>query len=256
MTEFFAHCVEPLVRIQPWTAIVIHELKHQGAGPYSNGTSQLIASAHDFFNDGAGQPTVGAGRLMGRNDLENLLREILNRTARKAELLPASVVSVSHTHIAWTTPPAVRPMLFKPVGLSPQTLRVPWPRLLMVANSHGQLSVAALASRRPVAAGSKLYHAPLMNVDQQGRVCTGNAPLPGYCDGGSLPAWEAVMFESAFTHVNHPHSLKTGQPKRVVETKDAFGFWSDLARQSAERFPNRVLNPLKLSVTDFISRHA
>jgi len=256
MTEFFAHCVEPSARISPMTAILVHELKHIGTGASGVSGSRLISSAHEFFEGDDGKLVVGAGKLMGRDDLENLLREILNRSLRKATLLPTAVVSISSTHIAWTTPAAVRPMIFKPVGLKPQTLTVPWPRLLMVANSNSHFSVAALASNRRITAHTRLYHAPLMNVNQVGRVCTGSAPLPDYCDAEQLAAWEAVMFESAFTHVNHPHSLKVGHQADAVETKDCFKFWADLATQNTVRFPNSALNPLKMSVTDFISRHA
>ncbi len=74
MTEFFAHCVEPSASISPMTAILVHELKHIGTGASGVSGSRLISSAHEFFEGDDGKLVVGAGKLMGRDDLENLLR--------------------------------------------------------------------------------------------------------------------------------------------------------------------------------------
>ena len=75
------------------------------------------------------------------------------------------------------------------------------------ANRNGKLYVAALGSSRRPAASTRLYHAPLMNVDAFGRVCTGTADLPASCGIPDIPAWERVMHDTYYSHVNQNHTL-------------------------------------------------
>jgi hypothetical protein len=72
----------------------------------------------------------------------------------------------------------------------------------------------------------QLYHAPLMNVDAFGRVCTGTADLPASCGIPDIPAWEQVMHDTCYSHVNQNHTLNQtllharplARPRNIVRT--------------------------------------
>ncbi|MCX7096348.1 MAG: hypothetical protein NTV43_00400 [Methylococcales bacterium] len=110
-------------------------------------------------------------------------------------------------------------------------------RLLLVANRHGKLAIAALKTNGRASAKTTLYQAPLMNVYASGNVCTGSAALPDECGIDQIGAWESVMFDSAFSHVNNPTTLA-------------------LAKRKADKFPNETLNPLRQGIEDFIATHS
>src|SRR5690606_29422310 len=152
--------------ITPECAILLHRGREIDGASYG---ADYLASLHQFFVDGKTQePVIGAGQLMTKEDLESIFRSLLQMRNRKATLLPNNVVSISDSHIAWTVPARVRPMLFNIQGVKMRKINVPWPRLLIVTNTNGKMAVAALKGHRRPTERTKLYHAPLMNVSSNG----------------------------------------------------------------------------------------
>jgi hypothetical protein len=144
---------------------------------------------------------------------------------------------------------------------------------LLVGVSERGLFVAALTSTRRPTERTRLFHAPLMNVNGQGHVCTGSADLPNAVTLATLPAWEAVITHTFFTHVNHSKTLHLARPSRVtaksrarqgvtrpatsssdVSTTAHVRFWQRLAREGATRFPKEALVPMQQTVGDFLRR--
>lgn len=235
-------------------AILIHQAK--GVGSYSQyRADNFMASMHDFVINEQGESVIGAGRLMFKEDVESVLQSMLEMGKRKVSLLPPNVVSISETYIAWTVPAQVRPMLFNITGIPMKKIDVPWPRLLMVTNRNGKLAVAALKTNGRVSSRTRLYQAPLMNVYANGNVCTGSATLPNECGIDQIKAWESVMFDSAFSHVNNPSTLSLAGDK-AVDNKAHYRFWLSLSKKKADKFPNEHLNPLRYGVEDFIENHS
>jgi len=254
--DFFQFYQGEKPTIEQKHAILIHQAK--GVGSYSQyRADNFLASMHDFVTNEQGESIIGAGRLMSKEDVESVLRSMLEMGKRKVRLLPPNVVSISETHITWTVPAQVRPMLFNITGIPMKKIDVPWPRLLMVANRNGRLAVASLKSNGRVGAKTKLYQAPLMNVYANGNVCTGSATLPDECGIDQLKAWESVMFDSAFSHVNNPSTLSlAGDKDKAVDNKAHYRFWLSLSKKKVDKFPNEHLNPLRYGVENFIENHS
>lgn len=228
-------------------AILFHS-----TGIETNGYREaFIASLHDFMEDGHGEMMVGAGKLLLKEDVEAILRQILALDRKSVSLLPPNVVSVSATHIAWTIPAQIRPMLFNIAGMPFKSLSVPWPRLLVVANNQGKLAVAALKGRGRLSAKTKVFNAPLMNIGRHGDVCTGSAQLPADVKADDIKQWESVLFDTAFSHVNNQATLKLDK-KDGVDTKTHFKFWASLARRKEGAFPSTHLVPMGISLEEFI----
>lgn len=250
LTDFFTFTGGSNPTITPECAILLHRGREID-GAYGN---DYLASIHQFFVDGKTQePVIGAGQLMTKEDLESIFRSLLQMRNRKATLLPNNVVSISDSHIAWTVPARVRPMLFNIQGVKMRKINVPWPRLLIVANCNGKMAVTALKGNRRPTGRTKLYHAPLMNVSSNGAVCTGSASVPLECGVEDIASWESVMFDTAFSHVNNPATFRL-DGKKEITTKMNLRFWQSLSKQKAESFPNDRLLPMRNSLENFIGK--
>jgi Prokaryotic E2 family D len=53
----------------------------------------------------------------------------------------------------------------------------------------------------------QIFRAPYWNVIDGGSVCLGGTRTPDSGGAASLKQWEAVFFESVFTHQNAPRGL-------------------------------------------------
>lgn len=252
--DFFTYQQGNPPELKQACAVLVHQMAETSSYYACNRSDRFVASFHEFVKDNQGHPVIGAGRLMSKQDIETLLRSLLDIGEKRVELLPANVVSLSETHIAWTVSAKARPMLFKIAGTPLRSLTVPWPRLLMVAHRDGKLAVCAMKAQGRPTAKTRLYAAPLMNVFGDGLVCTGSATLPDGCAIEQLPNWEAVMFETAFSHTNNDSTLRLSN-KEKVDTAAHYRFWRSLAKDKAEKFPHDYLVPLGSSLQDFIGRH-
>lgn len=149
-------------------------------------------------------------------------------------ILPPTVLVANTECLAWYAPRFIGDMWFR-LGSEPKALRVEWPTLLYIADpAKRQLRVFALAKGSRPSAKTKVYHAPLMNINGEGELCLGTATLPANVAVDTISACEAAVVESQFTHVNHERTLK-GRP----ENADHFAFWKSKAG-SKKMPPSRV----------------
>lgn len=213
-----------------------------------HGGARYAFTTHDLAHTPTGVQ-IGAGRLLGLEDQQALLDILLGSLAAEAGYLPPEVIAHSGSQLAWVVPGRVRPMWFR-LGADTRRLEVPWPHLLLRAERHG-FALAALKRPGRPAADTPLYHAPLMNVHAHTALCSGNAPLPQGWSLAHRAAYEAVLFDTSFSHVNHDHTLRLAGA-REVSTAQHFRFWRDLARRRAMRFPTRALVPLEHTVADWL----
>lgn len=233
-------------------ALLFHRMAHLNTYSYY-GKQDFAASLHDVKIDNNGQPVIGAGRLLAREDIEAMLKSMLDLKPAQPVLIPKNVLSCSEKHIAWTVPGRVRPILFNFPGKPLIKFDVPWPNLLLLATSDGKLSAAALKARMRPTEKTRLYHAPLMNINSFGSVCTGSAKLPVSCAIDQLPVWESVMFETAFSHINHQRTLLLSKGGDI-DTHRHFKFWKALSRKNVATFPTEHLVPSGLDLGMFLSR--
>lgn len=204
---------------------------------------------HDISNDDNGNSMLGSGVAVSHQDVESLFKSLLKKKKSGFNLLPKNVISVSGNHIAWVCKSEKHRMLFN-FGKKKQDIEVVYPNLLMVATIDNGFHIAAFkGSCSSIKASTPLYHCPIMNVFHNGEMCTGGAAVPKEVDIGSLSQWGSLVFDTAFSHINHPHTL-IGE--KEVTTEKLFAFWRKLKDQ--DKFPNESLNPMKITVGRFLER--
>jgi PRTRC genetic system protein B len=101
-----------------------------------------------------------------------------------------------------------------------RAITVPLPGLVFVG--QGRTYWIWAAEKRPARPGERLYHAPLPNVFDDGRICPGTVDFPR-CSAATILAAAALFFESGFSQ-----HLANG---RVAGAGDATRFLRSLNRK-------------------------
>jgi PRTRC genetic system protein B len=235
----------PLPTLEAILALIVHE------GRDDTGHMKEYALTSHEITQTPGGIEVGPGRVLGARDHQTLLNVLLDTLHTDNEFLPPDVLSHSSGQLAWYVPGELRRMWLRDAQRT-RGIKVPWPTLLFRAR-QGTLSLAALGSARRPRETDPLYHAPLMNVHASTRLCSGTAVLPRGNLLADRAGFETAVYETAFTHVNHEHTLR--QPKNAeVSTAQHVRFWTQLARTGARRFPTRALVPLHLTVSQWLTQ--
>jgi PRTRC genetic system protein B len=104
--------------------------------------------------------------------------------------------------------------------------------------------IRALTENKRPQSSTKLAVAPLWNLSDNGRVCTGSMRRPDGATVSSVADWERGFYESAFTHAN------VGRLTRHPEGFE--GLWSGLAGKR-KRFPLDTLIALPQTLSQFVS---
>ena len=214
------------------------------------GNAQYILASHLLHQDRR-STRVGSGRLLGASERQRLLDVLSNTSQSSNHYLEPEILSHSTTQIAWYMPGAVRKMWFR-VGNSVQSVRVPWPTLVFCARPR-TLSIAALNTPARPRADAKLFHAPLMNVHANTQLCTGSSPLPEACSLSARNEYEAIVFDTNFSHVNHDRTLKLNDPK-AVDTKHHLKFWREAHAAKLQVFPTKSLVALNLTLARWLAQ--
>jgi PRTRC genetic system protein B len=118
----------------------------------------------------------------------------------------------------------------------------PQPPLVWRVHS-GDLMIRALTENKRPQSSTKLAVAPLWNLSDNGRVCTGSMRRPDGATVSSVADWERGFYESAFTHAN------VGRLTRHPEGFE--GLWSGLAGKR-KRFPMDTLIVLPQTLSQFV----
>lgn len=196
-----------------------------------------------------GTPCLGPASHFDDAALAALVGILAGRERPAVELIPEGVILQGHNQLAWVVPAARRRMWFL-IGKRKRQFMVPWPTLVFHVHT-GQLRVAALATADRPNTTTSVYHAPLMNIYADGRVCVGNATLPKDCGYPDIPHWEKVVFGTLFTHVNHDRSLRLTGTKAIDSGKH-LAFWRELAESGADTFPTDALAPMGVTLGRFL----
>ena len=217
-------------QVQPRAALLLYDTE-----------SRIIGTLHPLSATRRGQAVIGAGRPFTHRDLQEWLALLAGRPGREAVAWwPSTVLARGADFLVWWRPARVGPMGFLLHGQR-FGVRVPWPPLLFVAREQ-RLWCAALAEDARPEPETPLFHAPLMNVDTKGEVCLGTAEVPPDCAIESHAAWEAVVCDTNFAHVNHRQTLQV-PGAREVGTEAHFAFWQTLHERA--HFPTDALVPLR-----------
>lgn len=201
---------------------------------------RLFATVHPLRATRSGQASLGAGRPLTHRDLHGWLAELADQApVSDTAWLSDSLLARGQDFSVWWRRAQIAPIWFLLQG-ERFGFRVPWPPLVFVARGRDLWCVALARNTRPQP-NTKLCHAPLMNINAHGAVCLGNAEPPPEGAIAALPAWEATVCETHFSHVSHDHTLTLAGHARVG-TEAHFAFWQRL--DGAAHFPTEALAPL------------
>lgn len=212
---------------------------------YDGQQGSALATVHDI-EDVDGEPVIGAGQAMTPRAAMGLARALLKRAAHGG-FLPDTVLYMEGDLIVWWVPPARRHISFavdskqaEAFGGRERGEVVPHPGLVFAASGRLWRVWAVKGKARPTPA-TALYQAPYFNVDVQGNICQGNAPVPEGTTVEQIEAWNDAFLRSYFTHPNGPGRL-------VNYRGGAYAFWRDLLDGRFQRFPERVLVDVKTTL--------
>ncbi|MBB1388317.1 MULTISPECIES: hypothetical protein [unclassified Shewanella] len=175
-------------------ALVVHS-NHSG--------SLSCITRHTINND-----RLGVGEIISIDDVTETFNDIQNRSEKGQSdwfnsFTDEHIIIRSAKMLVWHTPRQSRVLY-----LSKGQVKVTLPPLLYifrVSNGHSttELSVFALAANKRPNRKTKLYHAPLMNLYSNGKLCLGNMTLPKIINQDTIELVEKEFFNSRFTHPNH-----------------------------------------------------
>lgn len=188
-----------------------------------------VATVHRIRTLGCGDPQIGEGRLVGQDDLAALSRILNEQRGPSAFILGERVLGVGPNWLTWYAPAAVRPMLFTVAG-ERQHLDIMWPSLIFHAFEGTLYAVAYEGGERPNES-TAVFLPPLMNFYDSTAMCRGSARYPNDYAESSIPAWEAAVFDTYFSHSNGHQKIAGCQCD-----DDHLRFW---------RHPARKKHPLK-----------
>ena len=205
---------------------------------YHGRSGNALATVHEVITvDGA--PVIGAGRAMTAQAARELAAALLQRAAHGG-FLPETVLYLQGDLLVWWVPPARRHLAFRvgteqaeAFGGRERGETVPQPGLIFAAASNVWRVWAVKGQSRPTPQ-TPLFQAPYFNVDDQGRICQGNAPVPNGTTVEKISAWNDAFLRSYFTHPNVAGKL-------LRYRGGAYAFWRDMLNGRFTRFPERVL---------------
>lgn len=221
--------------VRPAYAIVLYQ--ESGGGR----SSFVCATKHNIGKNNS----LSIGQVISPNKIADLFSTLVSSdSASTSQCIPENVLFDSPSSIIWYKKRFISPMWFR-VGQKPESLHVEWPPLLFVADKINRaLYVFALGSNSRPTGNTRLYHAPLMNIDEEGFLCQGSAKLPNDITISTLHECESTLIDSQFTHINHDYTLK-----RTTGNKEHVEFWRTKARSGSD-IPQRVrANELRFAKT-------
>ena len=231
-----------------------------GGIPSGGLSNPAILGLHRIYNRN-GESRLGAGEMVSPESLSRITADLEGRASRipAPEFIESDVLATTHNYVAWHVPGGQRPMFFNTRDYGRFALdKVAWPSLMFVASNKG-LFVAALASNERPQPDTPLYHAPVMNVGDEGNVCLGSASRPSAINIGSRRAFEQAFFESNFSHGMGHNKLRYRHLKTLdqkFENETLITFYRNLAKRGCRQFPVRHLLATETTVSQFIERTA
>jgi PRTRC genetic system protein B len=216
-----------------------------GARLGGHGSGSVVLMSHEIVQTGNGVQ-LGAGRPLSATDIDGLVR-LLEGRAATGRLLPESLLLQERGRLAWFRPAARRRMYFRPSVGKPFNVTVWWPNLVFEARRE-RLRVAAYAGRERPRADTPLFVPPLMNVSDDGLVCRGSANEMIGTDVEDLARWEAVIYDTNFSHVNSRRTLRS---RKDVGDAQHLRYWRAKARR-AERVKAGELTPMDTTLAGWL----
>ena len=168
--------------VTPNQAILFHRASMNA---HTQSMSHNFATLHDIKTDENNHLVIMEGQLMSHDGIMSVLTDMAGMKQKKSlQVLPYNIIAQSDDSLVWHVPGNMRYMLFKN-GKKTTKIVVPYPSLIFKVIDN-TLSVVATKYKRTPKADDVIYHAPLMNIYSDSRVCVGSADCPDNADTKSM----------------------------------------------------------------------
>jgi len=204
-------------------------------------------TTHDIHHSSRGT-VMGSGRLISDSD-KQYLTDLLNEFEGDSnEWLPSNLLMYNHQKMVWYVPSKKRNIFFS-MKNKKQHYEVIWPSLIFFFDIHKGLRIAAYASKGKPSLKQPLYHAPLWNIYNDTRVCTGSCETTNSVSLDAMSIWEDSIFNTNFTHENHTEVL--AMPKNSKKKVNYLKFIKDKSK-TGQPIKATEMNPLKLTLNEWV----
>lgn len=173
-------------------------------------------------------------------------------------LFDSRILALTEEVMVWHFPGDRRLYHLCQPGGEPVSLMTPWPSLLLAVVQQPKVSyelhAVALRRRGRPLASTPLHHAPLLDIDRDGRLAGGDGGI-SRLDPRDLSQWEARLVDHVYRRTLHERSLKPPElvPGAAVNTYHHTRFWRSLARDEATRFPGPALVPRRQTLEQWLT---
>lgn len=211
---------------------------------YTRGPALELVTVHNVRKVRGG-PELGPGQALSPED-ELKIMALLNSAdtaPASVQVFPEGLLTLDRYQMAWWVPPGRRPMHFN-VGAKATMKWVDWPGLVLRVFNQALYVMAVVGDARPDAE-TPLVKAPLGNVWTNGEVCTGSAVLPNQAMVADIPGWNAVIYDTAFSHANDRDVVRV-----KGKAKDPMDFW----QADGARFEPRNAVPTNLTLGQWLAQ--
>ena len=190
-----------------------------------------FATVHDIVSRGGTRPRLGPGSPITIEAIKAVAHRFGDQLRHKPQLLREQVLFCSDDLLVWWTPGGKRLCHFdvdwhkglrgrsRLQGVSAQ---LPLPPLVWALRRtegrglwQGIYLWALLDDKRP-GPQTKLWRAPLLNLNDDGLVCWGNGQVPKTRTQDAIESWEEAFFASTFTHFNQSMPFKGARSYEVL----------------------------------------
>jgi len=250
MSETLIFGDTPTPTYEPTLAVVFYESRERVQPGVSAelGLAPSLAALHEIEKRPSGAPLLGPATFLSRAE-SKVLADLFagaNRTAATSRIYPEGLLCHDESSATWYVPAARRPFRLRLEGAPLETVTAVWPSLVLHTDGDSLFLAAVDGAERPTL-DTALFHAPLWNIWDSTQVCVGDARIPGGDPIDAIPGWNAIVFDTAFSHVNHPRTLAA----RNTTTRDLRAFWSRRTR-AATPPPAREMRPLRKNLRQWL----
>lgn len=241
--------------VHPFQAVVFYSKTGQKEAMY--------ATVHDVQVTDTG-PVLKAGAALTVEAVKEVAKQFGGMLKRSPELIQENVLFTSDEILMWWTPPQIRFCWFDVDWHKDKKGRdrlqnvsgnMPIPSLLWVLKRskasgvwQGVYVYGLAGTTRPTET-TKMYRAPLLNINEDGCVCWGNGKIPSGRTQRDIPEWMNAFFDSTFSHFNQGSPFKKGRGYDLV---------ADLLESEAKSFPVEVMKPMEKHLStlrDVLTHH-
>lgn len=211
---------------------------HKAILMYMDTSSKGIsyASVHDVAHEDGEPPYLKAGKPITHDAVKEAYLQLLGNQGMHF-IEDERILGYGANRMVFFLAGKPRNVLFDcPEPMGRLEGMAPHPSLVFEVHKYGMSVYAVIGHQKPNKM-TPLYHAPYMNIYDNGDMCMGNVTPPDIVPNShSIDAWESAFFDSYFTHANNVRA--------VAYPGGIYALWQDLLKDEKTTFPEEVLLPI------------